>query len=66
MLEDANSSQVFSYNTEFVNSNCTAFFAGLLRTSASSFTEPSPHPSPSPCLPSLTCGKEYGLIREKR
>ena len=38
MLEDANSSQVFSYNTEFVNSNCTAFFAGLLRTSASSFT----------------------------
>ena len=66
MLEDANSSQVFSYNTEFVNSNCTAFFAGLLRTSASSFTGPSPHPSPSPCLPSLTSGKEYGLIREKR
>ena len=33
--------------TEFFNSNCTAFFASFQRTSALSFTEPSPHPSPS-------------------
>ena len=36
--------------TEFVNSNCTAFVASLQRTSALSFTEPSPHPSPSPSV----------------
>jgi len=48
MPEDTNSSQVFNYNTEFVNSNCIAFFTSLQRTSALSFTEPSPHPSPSP------------------
>ena len=50
MPEDANSSQVFNFNTEFVNSNCTAFFTSLQRTSALSFTEPSPHPSPSPSV----------------
>ena len=33
--------------TEFFNSNCTAFSASFQRTSALSFTEPSPHPSPS-------------------
>ena len=33
--------------TEFINSNCTAFVASFQRTSALSFTEPSPHPSPS-------------------
>ena len=33
--------------TEFFNSNCTAFVASFQRTSALSFTEPSPHPSPS-------------------
>ena len=33
--------------TEFFNSNCTAFVASFQRTSALSFTEPSPHHSPS-------------------
>lgn len=50
MPEDANSSQVFNYITEFVNPNCTAFLASLRRTSALSFTEPIPHPSPSPSV----------------
>ena len=36
--------------TEFVNSNCTAFVASFHRTSALSFTELSPHPSPSPSV----------------
>ena len=48
MPEDANLLRVFNYNTEFVNSNCTAFFASLQQTSTLSFTEPSPPPSPSP------------------
>ena len=48
MPEDANSSQVFNYNAEFVNSNCTAIFASLQRTSTFGFTVPSLHPSPSP------------------
>ena len=33
--------------TEFFYSNCTAFVASFQRTSALSFTGPSPHPSPS-------------------
>ena len=33
--------------TEFFNSNCTVFVASFQRTSALSFSEPSPHPSPS-------------------
>ena len=50
MPEDANSSQVFNYKAGFVNSNRTAFFASLQRTSALSFTEPRLHPSPSPSV----------------
>ena len=34
----------------FVNSNCTAFVSSFQRTSASSFTEPSSHPPPSPSV----------------
>ena len=45
---DANSSQVFNYRIFY--SNCTAFVASFQRTSAFSFTEPSPHPSPSRSL----------------
>ena len=50
--QDANS-LVFNNNTEFVNSNCTTFFASLQRTSALSFTElltPTPSPSVDLCL----------------
>ena len=50
MPEDANSSQVFNYNAEFVNSNCTAIFASLQRTSTFGFTVPSLHPSTSPSV----------------
>lgn len=50
MPEDANSSQVFKYITEFVNPNYTAFFTSLQRTSALSFTEPISHPSLSPSV----------------
>ena len=41
--------------TEFVNSNCTAFVASFQRTSALSFTDPSPHPFPLPLRRSLFC-----------